>query len=97
MVLGSPFFNTDLECKKILGCLKVRAVPKDEWILYIMNVVTFDYSTEAWVGEAISNGMRKHQNAKCFNCGRIGQLRKDCRQRIPENNVSSGNGKNRRN
>ena len=61
-----------------------------------MNVVTFDYSTEAWVGEAFSNDM-KHQNAKCFNCGRIGHLRTDYRQRIPRNNVSSGNGKNRRN
>ena len=61
-----------------------------------MSTETLDYSTEAWVGEAISNGMRRHQNAKCFNCGRIGHLRRDCRQGIPRNNVFSGNGKNRR-
>ena len=41
-----------------------------------MNVETFDNSTE--VGEAISNGVRRHQNAKCFNFGIIGHLRRDC-------------------
>ena len=61
-----------------------------------MNVETLDYSTEICVEEAIFNGMRRHQNTKCFNCGKIGHLRMDCRQGIPRNNVSSGNGKNRR-
>ena len=66
----------------------------DDCILHTMNKETLDYSTEAWVGEAISNGMRRH--TKCFNCGIIGHLRSDCRQGIPRNNVSSGNGENRR-
>ena len=39
----------------------------DEWGLNTMNVKTFDYGTEAWVGEAISNGKRRHQNTKMFN------------------------------
>ena len=58
-------------------------------------IETFDYNTESWVGEAISKEMRRHQNAKCFNCGRIGHLKRDCRQGVPRNNVSSGNGKNK--
>ena len=68
----------------------------DEWIWHTTNVGSFDYNTEAWVGEAISKVMKRHQNTKCFNCGRIGHLRRDCRQGIPRNNVSSGNDKNRR-
>ena len=62
-----------------------------ELILHTVNVELFDYNTEAWVGEALSKGMKRHQNAKCFNCGRIGHLRRDCRQGIPRNNVSSEN------
>ena len=54
-----------------------------------MNVETLDYGSEAWVEEAISNGKRRHQNTKCFNC-RLGHLRRDCRQRIPRNNASLG-------
>ena len=58
-----------------------------------MKVETFGYNTKAKVGEAISKGMRRHQNVKCFSCSRIGYLRRDCRQGIPRN-ISSGNGKN---
>ena len=86
------FENGNLKYKNILGPLKVISATIDEWILHIRNVETFNHSTEAWVGEVISNGMRKNQNAKCFNCVRIGHLRRDCRQGIPRNNVSSGNG-----
>ena len=94
--------NANLECKKILGLLKVRSAPMDEWILHTKNIETLDYDTESWVGfpilnwEAISKGMRRHQTANYFNCGRIGHLIKDCRQGIPRNNISSGNGKNKR-
>ena len=55
------FGNASLECKKILGPLQIRSASVDEWILHTMNVETFDYSTKAWVGEVISNGMRRHQ------------------------------------
>ena len=65
----------------------------DEWILQSKNVETFDYNTEAWVGEAIFKGMRRYRNTKMFFCGRIGHLRRDYRQEIPRNNVFSGNGK----
>ena len=71
-------------------------MPMDEWILHTMKVETFDYNTKTLVGETLSKGMRRHQNAKSFNCGRIGYLRRDCRQGIPQNKVSSGNGKIRR-
>ena len=61
-----------------------------------MKVETLYYGTEALVGEAISNSKRRHENTKCFNCGIIVHLRRDCRQGVPRNNISSGNGKNRR-
>ena len=60
-----------------------------------MNIETFDYKTESWVEEAICQRMRR-KNARCFNCGRIGHLRRHCRQGIPRNNVSYGNDKNKR-
>ena len=58
-----------------------------------MNIETFNYNIESWVGEAMSKGMRRHQNVKCFNCGRIEHLKRNCRQGIPRNNVFSGKGK----
>ena len=61
----------------ILGLLKVRSAPIDEWTLCTMNAETFDYDTEAWVGETISKGRRRHQDVKCFNCDRIEHLRRD--------------------
>ena len=64
--------------------------------MHTMNVETFNENTGFWVELVISKGIKRHQNAKCFNCGRIVHLRRNCRQRIPRNSVSSGNGKNRR-
>ena len=72
--------NDNLEDKKILGLLKVRSASMDEWISHIMNIETFYYNTESWVGEAISKGIRRYKNAKCFNCGSIAHLRRDYRQ-----------------
>ncbi|XP_049979759.1 uncharacterized protein [Alexandromys fortis] len=63
---------------------------------HTINVETFDCDIDDWVRDAISKGIRRYHDTKCFNCGRIGHLRRDCRQGIPRNNVSSGNGKNRR-
>ena len=68
----------------------------DEWILHTMNVETLDYGTEAWVGEAISKEMRRHQTAKCFNCGKLGHMRRYCRKGNSRKNISSENDKNRR-
>ena len=39
---------------KILGTLKVRSAPMDEKILYTINIESFDYYIEAWVGEVVS-------------------------------------------
>ena len=62
LIESLAFKNVNLECKKILGPLKLRSAATDEWILYTNNVETFDYNTEALVGEVISNGMRRQQN-----------------------------------
>lgn len=90
------FESVNLECEKILGPLKARSALMDELILNIMTIKIFDCYTKSWIGEAISKVMRRHQNAKCFNCGRTGHLRREGRQGVPRNNVSSRNVKNKR-
>ena len=67
LIKSLAFESANLEYKKIPGSSKVKSIPIDEWILHMMNVEIFGYSTEAWVGEAISYGMSIHQNAKCFH------------------------------
>lgn len=52
------FENGNLECKETLGPLKIRSIPVDKWILHTANVESFDYNTEAWVGEVISKCMK---------------------------------------
>ena len=42
-----------------------------------MSTETFDYNTESCVWEAISKEMRRHQNAKCLNSGRILHLKRE--------------------
>ena len=42
--------NANLEGKRIFGPLKIRSIPMDEWVLYIMNVETLAYVTEAREG-----------------------------------------------
>ena len=74
----------------------IRSAPEDKWILHTMSIETFDYNTKAWIRKAISKGMRRHQNAKYFNCSKIRYLRSNCRQGIPRNNVSPRDGKIRR-
>ena len=68
----------------------------EEWIQHTMNVEMFSYNDESWLGEVISKTMRRHQTTRYFNCGKLGHLKRDCRQRNSRNNISSGNDKNRR-
>ena len=90
------FENANTECKKITGPLRSRSAPMEEWIQHTMNIETFSYNDESWVGEAISKVMRRHQITRCFNCGKLEHLKRDCRQRNSRNNISSGKDKNRR-
>ncbi|XP_049981722.1 uncharacterized protein [Alexandromys fortis] len=98
MIESLAYENANVECKKILGPLRFRSAPLEEWVLHTLDVDTFDYGTEAWVEEAISNGKRRHQNTKCFNCGKMGHMKRNCKQRIfrNNNNASSRNNRNRR-
>ncbi|XP_049981111.1 endogenous retrovirus group K member 5 Gag polyprotein-like [Alexandromys fortis] len=98
MIESLAYENANVECKKILGPLRFRSAPLEEWVLHTLDVDTFDYGTEAWVEEAISNGKRRHQNTKCFNCGKMGHMRRNCKQRTfrNNNNASSRNNRNRR-
>ena len=95
-LLNLTFENVSIEWKRILGPLNIRTASINEWFLHTMNIETFDYNAESWLRETISKGMRRHQNVKCFSCGRIEHLRRYCRQGIPGNNVSTGNGKNKK-
>ena len=76
--------------------LNIRSAPLNEWTLHTVNIKSFDYNTEAWLGEAISKDVKRHQNIKYFSCGTIGHLRRDSVQGVTRNNVSSRNDKNRR-
>ena len=66
-----------------------------KWILYTINVETFDWSTKARVGKAIFSGMRRHHNVKCFNFCRKWHLRSNNRKVISRKNDSSRYGINR--
>ena len=60
LIESLAFENATLEWKKILGLLKDRSAPMDEWILHTMSIQKFNYNTESWVGEAIFKGMKRH-------------------------------------
>ena len=76
------FENANIEFKKIIGTLRSRSAPIDKWIQNTMNVETFGYNDDSWVGELISKAMRRPQTSRCFNCGKLGHLKRNCRQRI---------------
>ena len=65
-------------------------------VSYTKNIESIDNNTTTWIEEVISIGTKRHQNTKCFNCGRIGHLRRYCREDIPRNNVPFGNHPKRR-
>ena len=51
------FKNANMKCKNVHESLKIKSPPIDEWILHTASVESFNYNTEARVGEAISKGM----------------------------------------
>ncbi|MGU7598322.1 hypothetical protein, partial [Enterococcus faecalis] len=133
--------NANPICKRIFLPLKIRSAPLEEWVLYAANIDYNVQDTGAWVGEAISKGLkrqqeikssrgedvrawqgeapyrgqhrykeargyyhyepehwlgrafprrpRRHQEPRCFNCGKIGHTKRNCRQ-TNSNNVSYG-------
>lgn len=57
---------------------------------------TSNYVDESWVGLAIYKVIRGQKLNKCFNRGKFGHLKRNCRQDISRNNTSSGNGRNQK-
>lgn len=35
------------------------------------------------IGEVISKSFKKNQNLRCFNCGKQGHLKMNCKQDVP--------------
>ncbi|MGE9804406.1 hypothetical protein ACQP3L_27800, partial [Escherichia coli] len=56
--------NANPICKRILLPLKIRSAPLEEWVLYAANIDYNVQDTGAWVGEAISKGLKRHQEIK---------------------------------
>ena len=54
--------NYNLQCKKILGSLKLKSVLIYKWLRYIGKVEFFDFNTEAYVEGVISKIVRRCQN-----------------------------------
>ena len=50
----------------------------DEWIRTAADIDSNDYVS----GQAKANNLR-YQNVHCFDCGRQGHLKSDCRLRVP--------------
>ncbi len=98
MIETLAYENANVQCKRIVAPLKRRSASLEEWVLHTLDVDTFDYGTEAWVEEAISNGKRRYQNTKCFNCGKMGHMKRNCKQRTfrNNNNTFTRNNRNRR-
>ena len=90
------FNNANIECKRILMPLKVRAAPLEEWIQYTNGIESLNQGNEAWIGQAISRGGRRPRNTKCFRCGRLGHISKNCNWGAPTSNTPSRNNQNRR-
>lgn len=90
------FSNANIECKRILMPLKVRAAPLEEWIQYTNGIESLNQGNEAWIGQAISRGGRRPRNTKCFRCGRPGHISKNCKWGAPTSNTPSRNNQNRR-
>ena len=53
--------NANPQCKQVLWPLKSQSAPLDEWVLYTANI-EYNDNTEAWAGEDIYKGLRRHQD-----------------------------------
>lgn len=69
-----------------------RSSPLEECIKNTCNI-EFHYHGDAWIEEVISRGFKKI-NVRCFNFGKQGYLKWNCKKGIPRNNVFSKSNQN---
>lgn len=72
----------------IIRTLKARSALIEEWMWHIVNIEC-DNHDDDWVGQVIFRALKKKPNVRYINCGKQGYLKRECRQGIPRNIVSS--------
>ena len=82
IVESLAFENANSLCKRISRPLKARSAPLGEWIWNTINIESHEHDN-TWIREVIFRGLKKNWNVKCYNCGKQGHFKRDCRQGIP--------------
>lgn len=66
----------------------------EEWVKATADIGSTHYNNNV-VGYSIAKGL-KFQNTRCFNCGKLGQLRKDCYHSVTKKDTSLEDNSNRK-
>nr|XP_021486637.1 E3 ubiquitin-protein ligase RNF135 isoform X1 [Meriones unguiculatus] len=85
------FANANRVCQKAIRPLKEQEAPLEEYVRATAHIGPAEYDAIV-IGEAIAKALR-YQNTKCFNCGQLGHIRKDCL--VTLSNTSLENNQNR--
>ena len=72
------FENANTECKKALGPLKAQGASLEEYIKACADIGSEQYKANLLA--AALQSFCKQNHTKCFKCGKIGHMRKDCRK-----------------
>lgn len=72
------FENANIECQKILWPLKAQNTPLDEYIKACLHVGSEPYKANL-LAMALKDTLKQNKT-NCYNCGKFGYFRKDCRK-----------------